>query len=78
MCYNMSMAGKDLAEKTLLSYNDVFADIVNAIIFDGDDVVKEKDLSDAQTDSMYLFAHIVLTRGLSPLLQQKFLVSEQV
>ena len=39
------MAGKDLAEKTLLSYNDVFADIVNAIIFDGDDVVKETDFS---------------------------------
>ena len=47
------MAEKDTVEKTLLSYNDVFADIVNAIIFNGEDIVKESDLSDAQTESMY-------------------------
>ena len=47
------MAEKDSVEKTLLSYNDVFADIVNVLIFGGDDVVKEADLTDAQTDSMY-------------------------
>ena len=35
------MAEKDTVEKTLLSYNDVFADIVNAIIFNGEDIVKE-------------------------------------
>ena len=47
------MAEKDAVEKTLLSYNDVFADIVNAVIFGGEQVVKESDLSDAQTESMY-------------------------
>lgn len=47
------MGEKDTVEKTLLAYNDVFADIVNAIIFNGEDVVKESDLSDVQTESMY-------------------------
>lgn len=47
------MGEKDTVEKTLLAYNDVFADIVNAIIFNGENVVKESDLSDAQTESMY-------------------------
>jgi hypothetical protein len=29
------MAEKDISEKILLSYNDVFADIVNGLIFNG-------------------------------------------
>ena len=49
------MAEKDAAEKILESYNDVFADIVNALIFNGDDVVSEDELSDAQTFSAYKF-----------------------
>ena len=42
---------KDIAEKTLENYNDVFADIVNTLIFDGMDVVKPEELTDAVTTS---------------------------
>ena len=38
------MAEKDLTEKILEDYNDVFADIVNGLIFEGKSVVKEEDL----------------------------------
>ncbi len=36
------MAEKDIAEKTLEAYNDVFADIVNVLLFQGRDLVKEE------------------------------------
>lgn len=38
------MSEKDIAEKTLEAYNDVFADIVNGLLFDGKEVVKEEEL----------------------------------
>jgi len=47
------VAGKDLMEKTLESYNDVFADIVNALIFEGRQVVSEHELTDAQPTTFY-------------------------
>ena len=47
------MAEKDKVQRTLESYNDVFADIVNVLLFNGAEVVKEKDLSDAQPFSYY-------------------------
>lgn len=34
------MGEKDLSEKILEDYNDVFADIINALIFEGKDVVQ--------------------------------------
>ena len=40
------MGQKDIAEKTLEAYNDVFADIVNVLIFNGKQTIKEKDLED--------------------------------
>jgi len=49
------MGKKDIAEKSLLAYNDVFADIVDALVFKGEKVVKEQDLQDAKTDSIYKF-----------------------
>jgi hypothetical protein len=49
----VNMAEKDKVQKTLESYNDVFADIVNVLLFDGRQVVDEKDLTDAQTFSYY-------------------------
>ena len=33
------MAEKDITEKILLSYADVFADVVNALVFDGEQIV---------------------------------------
>ena len=47
------MPGKDLAEKTLEMYNDVFVDVVNGLLFDGKQIVKEDALTDATTISMY-------------------------
>ena len=40
------MGQKDIAEKALESYNDVFADIVNGFVFKGKKVVKEDDLQE--------------------------------
>ena len=38
------MQDKDITEKALENYNDVFADIVNALVFDGEEVVKGTEL----------------------------------
>lgn len=38
------MGEKDLSEKILEDYNDVFADIMNVLLFDGKDVVKPDSL----------------------------------
>ena len=47
------MAEKDITEKTLEAYNDVFSDIVNGLLFRGEQVVTEQSLTDAQPLSMY-------------------------
>ena len=33
-----------MAEKTLESYNDVFADIINVLFFKSNEIVKEEEL----------------------------------
>ena len=38
------MGQKDISEKTLVDYNDVFADIVNVCVYEGKEVVKPDDL----------------------------------
>ena len=47
------MAEKDKIQRTLESYNDVFADIVNVLLFNGKDKVNENDLTDGQPFSYY-------------------------
>jgi len=47
------MGQKDSSEKLLEDYNDVFADIVNVLLFNGREVVKTEELSEAPTDSQY-------------------------
>jgi len=47
------MAEKDISEKILESYNDVFADIINVLLFDGKEVIKPDELEDAQARSAY-------------------------
>lgn len=47
------MAEKDIAEKTLEAYNDVFADIVNVLLFQGRPLVKENDLEEESPYSSY-------------------------
>ena len=47
------MAVKDITEKTLEAYNDVFADIVNVFMFNGKQLIAEQELEDAQPRSYY-------------------------
>ena len=47
------MEKKDIAEKVLLSYNDVFSDIVNVLLFGGKEVILENDLEDQTTRTAY-------------------------
>ena len=47
------MQEKDSTQKTFESYNDVFADIVNVLLFNGEQIVKEDSLIDAQPFSQY-------------------------
>ena len=44
---------KDIIEKTLEDYNDVFADILNVLLFKGRQVVKEEELFPAGIISQY-------------------------
>lgn len=41
------MKSKDIIEKTLESYNDIFADIVNVLLFKGKRIITEDSLTDA-------------------------------
>lgn len=47
------MGQKDIAEKMLADYNDVFADIVNVLLFEGKPVIKEGSLQHAKSRSHY-------------------------
>ena len=45
------MNGKDITQKMLERYNDVFADIVNVLLFNGKRIVDEDELIDTPVDS---------------------------
>lgn len=47
------MGEKDATEKTLESYADVFADIVNVLLFDGKRIIDPEELRDALPRSIY-------------------------
>ena len=47
------MAEKDIAEKMLESYNDVFADIVNGLLFNGEQVIHPDELEDQAPRAAY-------------------------
>ena len=47
------MLDYDVTEKLLEDYNDVFADIVNTLLFDGKERVKEDSLEDSKINSAY-------------------------
>lgn len=49
------MGAKDITEKILADYNDVFADIINGVLFDGEQVVFENELENAKDKSQYKF-----------------------
>ena len=45
------MKSKDITQKMLERYNDVFADIVNVLLFNGKRIIEENALIDTPTDS---------------------------
>ena len=47
------MQQKDLSEKVLEDNNDIFADIVNVLLFDGEDTVEESSLVNTTVHSQY-------------------------
>lgn len=47
------MGKKDVTEKILEAYNDVFADIVNVLLFNGEEVLKPEELTDQAPRSAY-------------------------
>lgn len=49
------MGAKDITEKILADYNDVFADIINGVLFDGRQIVSENELRSAKDKSQYKF-----------------------
>lgn len=49
----MRMAGKDVAEKILEAYDDVFADIVNGLLFGGETVIRPEELEDQPPRAAY-------------------------
>ena len=49
------MAEKDFTQKTLEARNDVFADIVNVLLFHGKYIVKEKELETETARAVYKF-----------------------
>ena len=50
---NTQRKQKDLAGKKLLDHNDVFADIVNAVVFQGKPVIRPEDLREVHPVSAY-------------------------
>ena len=47
------MGEKDIAEKKFADHNDVFADIVNGLLFHGKQMISPESLTPAQTRSQY-------------------------
>lgn len=47
------MGQKDMTEKLLEDYNDVFADIVNVLLFDGEQIILPEALEDTKIKSQY-------------------------
>lgn len=47
------MGQKDISEKILEAYNDVFSDIVNVLLFDGQEVLKAEELEDQAPRTAY-------------------------
>jgi len=47
------MGEKDISEKMLADYNDVFADIVNVLLFNGRNVILENELLSTKDKSQY-------------------------
>lgn len=49
--------GKDIPEKRLEDFNDVFADIHNALVFKGKEVLRENELVPLRTEAFFCPDH---------------------
>ena len=47
------MGQKDITEKVLEDYNDVFADIINGLLFGGEQEIKPEDLENTTVHAQY-------------------------
>ena len=47
------MAEKDITEKILMGYNDIFSDIINVLLFNGTERVQPDSLEDKSPISQY-------------------------
>ena len=47
------MGQKDLTQKDLECYTDVFADVINALMYDGEKVLQDENLQPAPTETIY-------------------------
>ena len=47
------MGQKDISEKILVDYNDVFADILNVCRYEGEEVVKPEELENTSVHAQY-------------------------
>ena len=63
------MGTKDITEKNLEALNDVFADIVNVLLFKGERLVNEKDLEADTTKSMFKASRFFSVISLVPIIQ---------
>ena len=54
------MRQKDKVEKLLEDYPDVFADIINVLIYDGKQVISPKQLAETKVRSQYKAADSTL------------------
>ena len=48
-----SMGEKDVSEKILLEYNDVFADVINVCAFNGNETIKANELENTSVHAQY-------------------------
>lgn len=75
---------KDVTEKTLESYNEVFADIVNVLLFNGEQVIKEDELEKESERKHYKFENSIHEEERDvamfpnyPALQENMMISER-
>ncbi len=54
------MSEKDITEKMLLSYNDVFSDVINGLVFKGEQKIKSFDLKNAVVHTQYKASNEVI------------------
>lgn len=47
------MGNKDKAEKLFVACRDVFAELINILVYQGEEIIKEKDLLQGPTESIY-------------------------